>query len=221
MTQSPHSLPNLIILGPQGSGKGTQAELLAERFGYTIIGMGQLLRDRAAEQDELGVKLGKTLAKGVLVSDAILEKVLTEHLRAVKPGTHLIFDGVPRDITQVSIFERALKTEAIAEPLVIYLTIPRGMAIERVSKRRVCEKCGTIVGLISKKIPQATCPSCGNELQLRDDDRAEAIETRLNIFYTQTLPVIDYYARAGRLIKVNAEGSVPEVSELIIRSLNL
>lgn len=215
------TLPNVIILGPQGSGKGTQAQKLAEQYGYTIIGMGQLLRQRAEVPDEFGQQIRTTLAQGNLVSDEALATVLREGLSKIPVGTPLIYDGVPRDRGQVDIFEQIMTSHHDSLPVVLSLQLDRDDALERIAKRRVCAKCQTVVGLISNSHVEPRCPNCGATLELREDDRAEAVERRLNLFYSETIPVIEYYRNLGRLIEIDASGSVPEVTDRIIAALHL
>lgn len=218
MTHRP-VLPNLIILGPQGSGKGTQAQWLAKKFGYTVIGMGQLLRDRAAQGDALGQDIRQILARGHLVSDETLGQVLGERLKSLPAKTPLIFDGVPRDIPQVAIFEHIISQYQVARPWVIALKVSRELVIERIKDRQICKKCGALVGLISRLTQRPRCSRCDSLLNLREDDRAETINQRLNIFYAETIPVIEHFRRAKRLIEIEDEGTIEQVHQLILDAL--
>lgn len=214
-------LPNLIILGPQGSGKGTQAERLAKHFGYTIIGMGQLFRDRIARGDAFGRKLAAIIHPGNLVGDADLEVVLDGRLAQLTPADQVIFEGVPRTHEQVAMFEHLLAQYRLSAPLVIVLKIPRSVSLERIANRMRCQNCGAPVGLISRLIQRVVCSKCGRPFNLRADDRAEAIEVRLNLYHTQTIPVIDHYRQLGRVIEIDGSGTIEDVYGLIVKALRL
>ncbi len=215
------SPPNLMMIGPQGAGKGTQSNLLAESFGYQIIGIGKILRDRASQKNVLGKKIKRLLDHGELVNDTVIEEIIREKLAHIPPGQALIFDGFPRTLHQAHLLERIFLAQNRSRPIALYLQLPRSLIVARLVHRRECSDCGTIFKFIPKLFTSLLCPKCGGQMNARSDDRPEVIEARLNIFYSHTFPVIDYYQRLNRLIEIDAAGTIEEVAAQIEHRLNL
>ena len=213
---------NLIILGPQGSGKGTQALFLAEHFGATHIEVGRMLRKMAKEDSELGRELHEMVhVKKELVSDEIVLRSLVEEFKKVPLERGVILDGAPRRIEQIGEVEQAFADSGRKIDKIIFLNISDGESIERVSKRYSCPKCRKHFALGENLMdPDDLCPDCGSHVEQRKDDTEEGIKIRLSIFKEQTLPVVEYYRKKGVLAEVDGTKSKKEVFEDIINKLN-
>lgn len=204
---------NVIILGPQGSGKGTQAEKIAESFGLEHIDMGKFLREVAQLPTELGKEINEIInVKKELVSDRILKKVLQVKLQDLPREKGIVFDGVPRSQNQLEYFEEALRQSGRKIEAVFFLDLSFEESLQRISKRRICEKCKKIF-ILGKDIKNENepCPVCGGKIIQRVDDSLEGVKKRLNIFQKETMPILDYYKKNGVLIEINGNQSVEKV----------
>lgn len=210
--------PNLIMIGPQGSGKGTQAERLVQNYGYIDIATGQILREHVATHDQLGKQVARYLQAGELVPDSVVEDVVRERLAAVPRDRPIVFDGFPRNVRQAHILERLFITLERPAPIALYLRVSRAIVIERLAHRYVCTECGKILQFAAGVLH--TCPFCNGRVETRTDDRPEVIEARLNLFFEQTLPVIDYYKHKRQLVEIDASATIDEVTTLIARALH-
>jgi adenylate kinase len=214
---------NLIILGPQGSGKGTQAKFLADHFNLVHIDMGLALRQAAEENTPLGSELHRIIyeEKG-LVSDEEIIKVLEEMLKSIPQEKGVIIDGAPRRIGQIELVENAFKNSGRNIDKVILLNISEEESIQRISHRFNCEKCnkGFFLGE-DLKDPEKGCPVCGGKVVRRKDDTEEGVRKRLSIFHEETYPVVEYYRAKGGLIEINGMNNKNEVSNEILEKLKI
>jgi len=209
---------NIIFLGPQSSGKGTQAELLAKKLGLPIITTGEILRNKKASGDDEGRLIASFIDKGKLVPDELVDKIVRDELQTEKYSGGVIMDGYPRNLHQAETLEKFLNIDKV-----IFLDVPDGLVVKRMSARRVCKKCGANYNLISKPPKQegvcdlcsstvmSSLPNGGGELMRREDDTEEAIAVRLNIYHNETEPLIEHYRQAGKLIRIDGEGTIEEV----------
>ncbi|HLD21071.1 MAG TPA: nucleoside monophosphate kinase [Patescibacteria group bacterium] len=200
----------ILLMGPQGSGKGTQAEKLAVHLGIPTFGMGQLLRDEIASGSELGAKFDEIVKRGDLVSDEDAAQMLKRRL--AKPDTQngYILDGYPRNLSQYAAFDFDTPTH------VIVIDIPRDESLKRLGGRLTCRGCGKVGAMADSLKPGDHC-ACGGQWYQRDDDTPAAISRRLEIYENDTSPVIAKYAQ---LVKhVDGMGSVDEVFEKILSAL--
>lgn len=212
---------NLVILGPQGSGKGTQAEKLAEKFDLEHIDMGKFLREVALLNTPLGKEVNEIInIKKELVNDEILKKVLHVKLQDLPREKGIIFDGVPRRRDQLEYFEAAMLEFGRKIDKVLFIDLSEKESIKRISIRRVCRKCKTTY-ILGKDIQdeKETCPKCGGEIILRPDDSEEGVRKRLGIFHKETMPVINHYEKSGKIIKINGDQTVEEVFVEILGKL--
>ncbi|MFA5777143.1 MAG: nucleoside monophosphate kinase [Parcubacteria group bacterium] len=212
---------NLIILGQQGSGKGTQALFLAEHFGATHIELGRMLRKMAKEDSELGRELHEIVhIKKELVSDEVVLRSLIEEFRKVIPEKGIILDGAPRRVEQIKEVEQAFADSGRKIDKIIFLNISDEESIERVSRRYSCPKCRKHFVLGENlQDPNDLCPDCGSCVEKRKDDTEEGIKKRLSIFREQTLPVVEYYRNKGVLIEIDGTKSKKEVFDDIISKI--
>ncbi len=210
---------NLIVLGPQGCGKGTQADLLAEKFDMEIVAPGELVREKAKEKTKLGKKINSYPKKGELVPDEIIGDLIFQRLKEIKKN-RIIFDGFPRNFQQVQLLEKLLKKFQIKKPIVIYLKIAKKTALARIASRRICPKCKDNFYPKSAGYKKGICPKCKVKIIQRPDDKPEAVQKRLEIYFNQTEKIIDYYRQQNRLIEIDGEPGIKQVFHQTLEKLN-
>ncbi len=213
----------IILLGKSGSGKGTQAKLLQKKFGLGYIGSGDLLRARGKKKDFTGKKIVKMLAEGELIpTPAILKLWLDkiEELKSKKKLKGFVMDGNPRKILEAYLIDESLEFyEWDKNVRVVLIHISNKEAIWRLTKRRICKKCKKIVPFVGRFRKIKKCPECGGQLIQRSDDTVKAAKNRLKWFKTDVQPIINYYRKTGRLIKINGEQSIENVSKDILKTI--
>jgi len=206
---------NLIVLGPQGSGKGTQADLLSKEFDLEHIDMGGTLRQAAKMDTPLGREIYRiqNVTKTLVPSD-ILKKVLHLKFASLNREKGILIDGAPRTMDQVEYVESALQEFGRKISKVAFIDISEKESIERISKRWLCKNCkkGLIMG-IDVKSQGDKCPECSGEIMQRIDDTEEGVKKRLEVFRKETLPVIEYFEKKGNLARINGEQSIEKVFE--------
>lgn len=212
---------NIIILGSQGSGKGTQAKKLAEKFDLVHIDMGKTLRQVAKMDTPLGKEIYdiQNVTK-TLVPQRILKEVLHIKLGSIPREQGIVFDGVPRNLEQLKYINMALLEFGRHLEKVFFIKISEGEAVKRISKRVVCEKCKKVF-ILGKDIQsqEEKCPKCQGKIIQRADDTEEGIKKRLEVFRKETLPVVEEYRREEVLEEINGEQSMEEVFEEILKKL--
>ena len=212
---------NLIIFGPQGSGKGTQADKLAEKFKLSHLETGQIFRDIAREDSPLGKKIKTLNEQKEMIPDEITVEVLRDYLEKVpveKAG--VILDSAPRTVGQIELVEKLMEQEARNIDKAIYIKLPYEDSVARISKRYMCTACFRHF-VIGKHIKHSgeNCPTCGGQIKQRGDDTPDGIAKRLKTFYEVTMPVVEHYRKKGILIEVDGKQGVEEVFEDIIKQL--
>ncbi len=211
-------MTDLILFGMQGSGKGTQGQILAKKLEAEVFEMGGQLRKLAMEESELAKKVKAIMEAGNLVPTEVIMEIISAFLTELSAEKTVIFDGIPRSEEQRKQFEEAV-TSAKRKPIAIYIHLTREEALKRLLGRRTCSVCKTIYGAKDNLAEDAACPACGGELKVRADDTQEAIETRLATYERETLPVIEKYRAEERLIEVDGAQNVEAVSTAIIDAL--
>jgi len=207
---------HLILFGPPGAGKGTQAERIAKKMGIPHISTGDMFREAAAKKTELGFKVKEYMDKGELVPDDIVVRVVEERLKQSDCEKGFLLDGFPRTVFQAEVLDRILERLNRKVDAVINLEVGEEEIIRRLSNRRVCRVCGAVYHLIfNPPKVQGRCDKCGGELYQRDDDREEAIKRRLKVYLEQTKPLIEYYRKKGILVDVDGNKSIGEVEKSI------
>jgi adenylate kinase len=210
----------LILFGPPGVGKGTQAKLLAVRFGIPQISTGDMLREAVAAGTPLGKKAAEVMNAGQLVSDDIMVGIIRDVLGSPKCAKGFILDGFPRTVPQAEALSALLAELGIAIDSVVNMEIEEESVVRRLSSRITCRNCGTIFNLeIDALANPAVCPKCGGELYHRDDDHPETVRKRLAVYLKSTAPVKEYYAGKRLLTNIDAEGSIEEVNRKIVAVL--
>ena len=210
---------NLVVLGPQGSGKGTQAERLARDFSLEHVDMGRFLREVAAMDTPLGreVYLIQNVTK-TLVPSRILREVFTVKLSTMEREQGIVFDGFPRNLDQAEYFSEALREFGRKIDQVIFITISEDESLKRIARRWICRDCREV--LIKQKESDSHCLKCGGELEQRTDDTEEGVQKRLQVFREETLPVVEKYRQEGLLLEIDGEQSIEAVYQEIITKLN-
>ncbi len=200
---------DIILFGMQGSGKGTQGKILAEKYDLKIFEMGGALREMIASGTELGNKIKATVEAGQLVSDEIIMQVVEAFLSHQPQAQGLLFDGIPRTLVQANALLELLKTHG-REAFGINIKIAEDEAVKRLTSRRVCNKCKTIhPGFYEGD----KCKECGGELYTRtDDSNLESIQNRLDSFKKETMPLIESFNDRDRLIEVDGEQDIDDVT---------
>ena len=203
----------IVLLGAPGSGKGTQAQRLQAKYGVPQVSSGDLLRDAVARGTELGLKAKAAMDAGQLVSDEIVLGLIRERLSRPDAAQGFILDGFPRNALQAGTLN-ALLAE-INQPIdaVLLLDVRRQTLIERLAGRRVCRKCGKVFNVSALPDASVPCASTGgaHDLYQRPDDKEDVIAKRLEVYETQTRPLIEHYARLGLLTTVAGEGELENV----------
>lgn len=204
---------NIALFGPPGSGKGTQANLLCERFDMLHLSTGDLLRAERDTGSALGDRVGKIMNKGDLVPDEIVSELLQKEVqKAFGSGSGVLFDGFPRNLHQLFRLEALLTVLDSKIHGFISLAIGDDAVIERLTSRRTCSKCNRVYNLATHPPRQdGICDECGGELKLRTDDTPEAISRRLREYREQTMPLMDHLSERGRMFEVSANRPIAEV----------
>lgn len=209
----------LIILGRQGSGKGTQCVRLSRHFVVPHISTGDMLRAAVREGTPLGRAAKEVIESGGLVGDEIMVGLVEDRLGRDDARTRgYILDGFPRTVGQASELDRITAVQPI--DVVLDLDVPRTVVLERISSRRVCRDCGTNYVAIGTARGLEICEVCGGDVMQRDDDTPDAINRRLDLYEEQTSPLIEYYQRAGKLVVIDGTGSPDAVFALLTSAVD-
>jgi adenylate kinase len=214
------SVGPVILLGPPGAGKGTQAKQIAEHYGIPQISTGDILRENVAKETELGLKAKAIMARGELVPDDLIFPMVTDRLHQADCERGFILDGFPRTAAQAGWLDAFLEHEFFDNshngkclPIVIRLDVDYNLLLRRITGRRSCPTCGRIYNVyLQPPRVDEQCDIDNSKLVMRNDDREEVIVERLAAFEVQTRPVVNYFERKGRLITVNGDLPVAEVT---------
>jgi adenylate kinase len=211
--------PRLVLLGKQGAGKGTQAERLAEHYGITHISTGDMFRAQAAQGTAFGLEAKRYMDAGELVPDEIVMGVFEECIVPGGPlGDGFVLDGFPRTLTQARELDRVLGATPL--DLAIDMEVPREIVLDRISGRRTCDDCQRVYHVNMPPTTPGTCDTCGGRVTQRDDDTEEAVERRLELYETETVPIIDYYRQRGQLTVVDGVGDGDDVFERLVKTID-
>jgi adenylate kinase len=210
----------VIFLGPPGAGKGTQARQLARAWGAAHVATGDMLRDAVRDGTRLGLEAKRCMDGGALVPDEVVIDLVDERLARDDAAHGWVLDGFPRTVAQAEALDRLLRQRGVEVDRVIFLDVAGDELRRRLTGRRVCRRCGTAFHLASEP-PAAPgrCDRCGGELYQREDDAADAVTHRLEVYATQTAPLLDYYRRRNLLTAVAGGGRVEEVTQAIREAL--
>ena len=206
---------NLILLGPPGAGKGTQARMLQDAFGLVQLSTGDLLRGAVAAGTAAGLAAKAVMERGELVSDAIVLNVLRERLDQPDVAAGIILDGFPRTAGQAAALDDLMAARGQQIDAVISLVVDDEAMVDRVSGRYTCASCGEgYHDRFKQPATAGTCDKCGGtQMKRRPDDNAETVRTRLNAYHADTAPLIDYYAARGTLTEIDAMAEIEAVRQ--------
>lgn len=211
---------NIVLLGPPGAGKGTQAKTMAAKLNRPHISTGDILRKNVSENTLLGRRAKDYMNKGALVPDELVTQMLTERISQPDTASGFILDGYPRNLNQARTLDETLAKGRQEIDLVVYLDTSETVIIQRLSGRLVCSKCGAnfhVKNMPPKK--EMTCDNCGGSLYQRDDDKEETIRKRLVVYRKESAPLIEYYESRHKLFRVNADGDAESVLRIVLDQL--
>ena len=205
----------LVLLGPPGAGKGTQADYIKEHFGIHHISTGDMLRAARQERTPLGLEAEKYMEAGKLVPDEVVVGIVTERLAQPDSAKGFLLDGFPRTVEQALALEEA----DIQLDAVISIEVPRDSLVRRLSGRRICRQCGRAWHVEYNPPPTPTTCQCGGELFQRSDDSSETVQARLDVYLQQTSPLKEWYNQRGLLVTVNGDQAIDQVFSEILEKL--
>jgi adenylate kinase len=212
---------NIVILGPQGSGKGTQTALLAEKYNLAHIETGKILREIANSNHPRSEEIKNIMNNGLLVSDKILEEVMVGAMDNQKDKAGFVFDGTPRNLEQYNLIKKILEERGESLDKVIVVNISEDESIKRLSARRSCSVCGKVYNIITNPSPNGDFCECGGRLFQREDDRPQLIKKRLQTYHEQTSKVIELAKNDGILEEINGERPIEEIFNNIVKSIEI
>ena len=210
----------LTVLGAPGAGKGTQAKKIADRYQIPHISTGDIFRANIKEGTELGRKAKSYMDQGLLVPDELTLELIMDRFQNPDCANGYVLDGFPRTIPQAEALTAALEKNGDSIDYAINVEVPDENIITRMSGRRACLACGATYHVVyAPTKEEGVCDRCGEKLVLRDDDKPETVKKRLDVYHSQTQPLIDYYTKQGKLAEVDGTQSVDAVFDAIVKIL--
>lgn len=211
----------LILFGPPGAGKGTQAKILSQKFKIPHISTGDMLREAVSKQTDLGLKAKSIMEAGQLVPDDIMIGIVRETISSEKCRNGFILDGFPRTVEQAKALDKIFEELNINNVVILDFNLNEEEIIKRVTNRRSCSKCGSLFNLLTDKIDNV-CPNCGSvgTIYQRDDDKEEVIRKRIEVYKNSTLPVKNYYKEnKACFISIDGYGEIEQITQTILEKL--
>lgn len=215
-------MTNVVLLGPPGAGKGTQAKTLSERTSLTHVASGDLFRAALREGTELGMLAKSYMDRGELVPDEVVIRMILERIAQPDCDSGVIFDGFPRTQDQAQALERALSEQQTRIDAVLYLRVPQEVLLRRIAGRQTCKTCGATYNIYYFPSHRpGICDACGGKLYQRSDDSIETAQHRLDVYFAQTMPLIEHYQRQGSLYEIDGQREISLVTEAMLKALSL
>lgn len=212
---------NLILLGPPGCGKGTQAKILIDTYHIPQISTGDILREAIKKESPLGIEAKIHMDQGSLVPDHLVIKIMEERLKQADCNRGFVLDGFPRTVAQAEALDTTLSEMGSKLEYVFSIEVDDGELVRRLTGRRVCRKCGESYHIeFNPPRQEGLCDSCQGELYQRDDDKEETIRNRLKVYQDQTSPLISFYQRKDVLHSMDGIGSIEEIKERLLTIIN-
>lgn len=210
----------IIMLGAPGAGKGTQAKKIAEKHSIPHISTGDIFRANIKNGTELGKKAKTYMDQGLLVPDELVVDLVVDRLKQEDCNSGCVLDGFPRTIPQAEALDAALESAGQAVDYAINVEVPDENIVNRMSGRRACVSCGATYHIVYAPTKEENiCDTCHGELILRDDDKPETVQKRLNVYHEQTQPLIDYYTKKNILVEVDGTQDIEDVFAAIVKVL--
>ncbi|MFF4867948.1 adenylate kinase [Streptomyces sp. NPDC003444] len=211
----------IVLVGPPGAGKGTQAAFLAKNLDIPHISTGDLFRANISQGTELGLKAKAFMDAGDLVPDEVTIGMAKDRMEQPDAVNGFLLDGFPRNVAQAEALDAVLKAEGMELDAVLDLEVPEDEVVKRIAGRRICRKDSAHVFHVTYNAPkvEGVCDVCGGELYQRDDDSEETVRRRLEVYHTQTEPIIDYYRAQNLVVTISALGKVDEVTAKAMAAL--
>ncbi len=211
---------NIVLIGAQGSGKGTQADMLAQKMGIFHLASGDLFREEIGKKTNLGLKAKAFMDRGELVPDEVTISMVLNRISSLPDTQGVLLDGFPRTILQAQALDAGLQKIDRKIDLGIYLKVPREELLDRLSGRYICRANQHVYNITSKP-PKVSgvCDIDGSELYQRSDDTGEAIQTRLDIFFSETIQLLDFYDKQNKLAEINGNQDIDEVQEELLQTI--
>ena len=204
----------LVLVGPPGAGKGTQAQFLAAHYSIPHISTGDIFRANLKAGTPLGLQAKGFMDKGELVPDSVTNEMVKDRLTHDDVANGFLFDGFPRNVAQAEVLRAILAEKKTPLHAVLEFSLANEEIVARLSSRRTCKECG------QPSVGQEKCPQCGGDVYQREDDKAEVIARRLEVYQEQTAPIVSFYRNEGLLITVGALGSVEDITAHAISALS-
>ena len=209
----------LVLFGPPGAGKGTQAQLLRDRLKVVHISSGDLFRCHLGKGTALGLRVKEYINKGELVPDDVTLEIILDKVMSIPDDEGLILDGFPRTPHQADALEKKLAAESRILDKVVHLDVSEPELLRRLGGRYICRSCRA-PHAIGEGEEGKKCDNCGGELYQRDDDAPVAVKKRIEVYNAQTIPVLDFYRDRGVLVDISGDGTVDEVNKQVLAALN-
>jgi adenylate kinase len=214
-------LTRLILLGAPGSGKGTQAKVLAEKLGIAHVSTGDILREEVKQETDLGKKAKEFMNAGKLVPDSLILDMVRGKLGSGELAKGFILDGFPRTVPQAEGLEEITRQLGFGIDKVLNINVKDEEIVKRLTARSSCPKCGAIYNDISKPPRKAdVCDTCGAQLKRRDDDKEETVRSRLDVYHKQTQPLEDFYRGKSLLVDIPGDGAVEDIAARVYGAVN-
>ena len=206
----------IVLLGPPGAGKGTQGEKLENELGYVRLSTGDMLREAVRKGTSLGVKAKTYMDAGALVPNDLIINLMKEKIASLGNNAGIIFDGFPRTVEQAEALDQAVDID-----LAIDLNVADKVLVERLTQRLTCPQCNAVYHLAYNPPKKAGfCDKCGSVLYQRDDDKEATVKNRLEVYRKNTLPLVDYYKKAGKLTVIDGTGDIETIFDQVKKALN-
>lgn len=209
-----------LLMGPPGAGKGTQAVILAEKLGIPHISTGDMFRKAVKEETALGLEAKRYMDSGQLVPDEVTIGIVRERLGAGDCAKGFLLDGFPRTVFQAEALDGIMKELGTKLDMALNIDVDAEALVGRITGRRMCRSCGTPYHVtFSPSKVQGVCDACGGELYQRDDDKEETVRKRLEVYNSQTLPLIEYYRKQGIIVDIDGNQPMEKVTEAILKAI--
>jgi adenylate kinase len=209
---------NIVLLGAPGAGKGTQADIVCKELGLPHLATGDLYREHVAQGTELGREAKSYMDKGQLGPDELTIRMIRDRVREPDCASGCVFDGFPRTTIQAEALDQLLAEQGQSVDSAVYIEVPEEELVKRLSSRRICRRCQTPYHLITSPPKEpGKCDKCGGELYQRSDDKPETVKERLRVFFSQTMPVLDFYEKQEKLVRVDGNREIDTVARDVLR----